>query len=70
MTDIRSKQKDPLLKLSEVLVELCISRSTFDGWREVGLAPECIKLPNGQLRIRQSALQTWLENRVESKKAS
>jgi hypothetical protein len=36
----------------------------------IGTAPECIKLPNGQLRIRRSALDAWLATRVQIAEAS
>ena len=36
----------------------------------LGIAPECIKYPNGQLRVRRSALDTWLAARVEMRPAS
>lgn len=61
---------DPLLTLAEVLSELKVARSTFDTWRVLGTAPECIKLPNGQLRIRHSALDAWLAARVQIAEAS
>lgn len=49
-----------LLTVAEVLAELQIARSTFDTWRSLGTAPECIKLPNGQIRVRRCALDSWL----------
>jgi predicted DNA-binding transcriptional regulator AlpA len=49
-----------LLTIAEVLAELQVARSTFDTWRSLGSAPECIKLPNGQIRIRRCALDSWL----------
>jgi predicted DNA-binding transcriptional regulator AlpA len=61
---------DPLLTLTEVLAELKVARSTFDTWRVLGTAPECIKLPNGQLRIRRGALDAWLAARVQIAEAS
>ena len=61
---------DPLLTLAEVLAELKVARSTFDTWRVLGIAPECIKLPNGQLRIRRSALDAWLAALVQIAEAS
>jgi predicted DNA-binding transcriptional regulator AlpA len=61
---------DPLLTLAEVLAELKVARSTFDTWRVLGTAPECIKLPNGQLRTRRSALDAWLAARVQIAEAS
>jgi predicted DNA-binding transcriptional regulator AlpA len=59
-----------LLTIDEVLDELRVARSTFDTWRVLGAAPECIKLPNGQLRIRRSALAEWLAAHVELRQAS
>ncbi len=49
-----------LLTIAEVLAELQVARSTFDTWRSLGTAPQCIKLPNGQIRIRRCALDSWL----------
>lgn len=49
------------LTLAEVCAELRISRSTFYDWRAKGRAPRCIKLPNGDLRIRRSELERWLD---------
>jgi predicted DNA-binding transcriptional regulator AlpA len=61
---------DELLTIAEVLAELQVARSTFDTWRSVGSAPECIKLPNGQIRIRRRALDAWLASRTELADAS
>ena len=61
---------DALLTMAEVLAELKVARSTFDTWRVLGTAPECIKYPNGQLRVRRSALDAWLSARVEMRRAS
>jgi predicted DNA-binding transcriptional regulator AlpA len=61
---------DALLTLAEVLAELKVARSTFDTWRVLGIVPECIKYPNGQLRVRRSALDAWLAARVEMRPAS
>lgn len=55
-----------LLTIGEVLDELQVARSTFDAWRALGTAPECIKLPNGHLRIRRAALDTWLAGHVQA----
>ncbi len=49
-----------LMTMAEVLAELQVARSTFDTWRALGSAPECIKLPNGQIRIRRCAFDSWL----------
>ncbi|WP_182875633.1 helix-turn-helix transcriptional regulator [Microbispora sp. H10670] len=48
------------LTLAEVLDELQVSRSTFYDWRAKGRAPRCLKLPNGDLRIRRTDLDRWL----------
>ena len=49
-----------MLKLSEVLAELGMSRAAFYRMRARGRAPKLIKLPNGQLRIRRADLDAWL----------
>jgi predicted DNA-binding transcriptional regulator AlpA len=55
-----------LLTVRQVLDELGgISRRTFYRWRELGIAPKCIRLPNGELRVRRAALNAWLESRAE-----
>ncbi len=66
----RAIVSDDLLTMAEVLAELKVARSTFDTWRVLGTAPECIKYPNGQLRVRRSALTAWLAARVEMRQAS
>ena len=47
--------------VAEVCAELRIARSTFYEWRAKGRAPRCIKLPNGDLRIRRTELDRWLD---------
>jgi predicted DNA-binding transcriptional regulator AlpA len=60
------KAKDELLTVAEVLAELNgVARSTFNKWRALGIAPRCIKLPNGDLRVRRSVLQAWVAEREE-----
>ncbi|MFG1775249.1 helix-turn-helix transcriptional regulator [Micromonospora sp. NPDC049048] len=51
---------EELLTVSEVLAELRVPRSTWFYWRQTGKGPRVIKLPNGQLRVRRSALGRWL----------
>jgi excisionase family DNA binding protein len=53
------------LTIVEVCAELRISRSTFYEWRAKGRAPRCIKLPNGDLRVRRAELERWLDSREE-----
>ncbi|MEV0527852.1 helix-turn-helix domain-containing protein [Streptomyces sp. NPDC050439] len=51
-----------MLTLPEVCKELNVSRSTFYDWRQKGRAPRCIKLPNGDLRVRRNDLDHWLND--------
>ena len=51
---------EELLTVPEVLAELHVPRSTWFYWRQTGKGPRVIKLPNGQLRVRRSALGRWL----------
>ena len=53
------------LTVRELCAELKISRSTFYEWRAKGRAPRCIKLPNGQIRIRRAEFERWLESLEE-----
>ncbi len=48
------------LTIADLCEELGIARSTFYDWRAKGRAPRCIKLPNGDLRIRRTELDRWL----------
>ena len=48
------------LTVQDVCAELGISRSTFYEWRAKGRAPRCLKLPNGEIRIRRVDLERWL----------
>ncbi|MGW0808354.1 helix-turn-helix transcriptional regulator [Nonomuraea sp. NPDC002799] len=55
--------RDELLTVRQVLDELGgVSRRTFYRWREIGKAPEGIRLPNGELRIYRSDLNAWLQS--------
>jgi predicted DNA-binding transcriptional regulator AlpA len=54
------------LTVKEILAELKIERSTWNDWRAKRTAPRCIKLPNGQLRVRRDVLDQWIEDREES----
>ncbi len=59
--------RDELLTIAEVCAVLRdedgkpLARSTFHRWRALGKAPECLKLPNGAIRIRSSALDRFLD---------
>jgi predicted DNA-binding transcriptional regulator AlpA len=54
------------LTIADLCEELGIARSTFYDWRVKGRAPRCIKLPNGDLRIRRSEFERWLAEREEA----
>ena len=57
-----SNRRDELLTVAQVLVILGdVSPRTFYRWRETGKAPSAVRLPNGELRIWRSDLETWLE---------
>ncbi|TWG14022.1 helix-turn-helix transcriptional regulator [Actinoplanes teichomyceticus] len=58
---------DDLMTVLEVLDVLKgVSRRTFYRWRELGIAPACIRLPNGELRIVRRDLRDWLEQHREA----
>ena len=61
-----ARARDDMLTLPEICEELNVSRSTFYDWRAKGRAPRCIKLPNGDLRIRRSDLDNWLDDREDA----
>jgi predicted DNA-binding transcriptional regulator AlpA len=64
--------RDELLTIAEVCAELRdddgkpLSRATFYRWRTLGKAPKCLKLPNGSIRIRRSALERFLDQCAEA----
>ena len=47
------------LTVNEFCDEFGIARSTFYDWRAKGRAPKCLKLPNGELRIRRTEADRW-----------
>jgi predicted DNA-binding transcriptional regulator AlpA len=49
------------LTVSELCAELKVARSTFYEWRQKRCGPRCIRLPNGDLRIRRRDLDEWLD---------
>lgn len=55
-----SKHQRAHLTIAELCAELSIARSTFYDWRAKKAAPRCIKLPNGDIRIRRIDLEQWL----------
>ena len=52
---------DRLMSVAEMCAELGgVARRTFYRWRELGVGPECLKLPNGELRAFRSDFLAWL----------
>lgn len=54
------------LTVLDFCAELGVARSTFYDWRAKGAGPRCIKLPNGELRIRRADADEWLIDLEES----
>jgi predicted DNA-binding transcriptional regulator AlpA len=57
-----------MLTVDEILADLGgpdgpLSRRTWQEWRAKGTGPKCIKLPNGELRIRRAEYDRWLNSR-------
>ena len=50
------------MTVAEVCAELGVARSTFYDWRATHKAPPCLKLPNGDLRIKRADFDKWLES--------
>ncbi|MEU2867668.1 helix-turn-helix domain-containing protein [Streptomyces olivoreticuli] len=57
-----STTRTPALTLPEVLEEIRMSRAAFYRMRARGKAPKCLKLPNGQIRVRRSDLDAWFND--------
>lgn len=55
-----------LISIAAFCEEFEVAKRTFYEWRAKGVAPRCIKLPNGELRIRQIDLDRWLDTREEA----
>ena len=53
------------LTVPDFCAEMDIARSTFYDWRAKSVAPRCIKLPNGELRIRRAEFERWLDEHEE-----
>jgi predicted DNA-binding transcriptional regulator AlpA len=53
------------LSIADLCEELGIARSTFYDWRAKHKAPPCIRLPNGDLRIRREDYENWLDSLEE-----
>jgi hypothetical protein len=54
---------DRLMTVAEMCAELGgVARRTFYRWRELGVGPECLKLPNGELRAWRRDFLAWLNH--------
>jgi predicted DNA-binding transcriptional regulator AlpA len=50
-----SRGANHMLTVDEILEDLGeVSRRTFYEWRAKGTGPRCVKLPNGELRVRRA----------------
>lgn len=58
---VTAVERSQWLTYKDVLIELSVSRSTLDKWRAEGKAPEFVKLPNGEMRIRRADFDTWVD---------
>ena len=59
-------QLDDKLTVADICADLGISPRTFYEWRMKGKAPECIPLPNGELRVTVPDYQRWLAARKKA----
>lgn len=57
---------DHKLTVADICADLGISRRTFYEWRMKGTGPECIPLPNGELRVTLPEYQRWLDSRKQA----
>jgi hypothetical protein len=58
----RTGRDDELLTVADMCAELGgVSRRTFYRWRELGVGPRCLKIPNGELRAWRSEFTAWLD---------
>ena len=61
-----STPREELLTVVEVCEELGIARSTFYRWRAYRKGPASLRLPNGTVRIRRSALTAFIASCEEA----
>lgn len=57
---------DRHMSIDDVCADLNIARSTFYEWRAKKRAPRCLKLPNGDIRIRRDEYERWLDSHEEA----
>jgi len=49
------------MTLADISEELDVSMDTLYKWRAKGEFPVSVRLPNGQVRVRRSDFDEWLE---------
>lgn len=59
-TTSATRAAEELLSVNDVIAELGIARATFYRWRATRKGPEALRLPNGSIRVRRSALEAFL----------
>jgi predicted site-specific integrase-resolvase len=52
---------DPWITAEAAREQLGVADSTWRTWRRDGRGPQCRRLPNGELRLRQSTLDTFMD---------
>lgn len=65
-----TRERDELLSIPQVIDELGIGKATFYRWRQLGRGPASIRLPNGQVRVRRSVFDAWLDGLAEEASGS
>ncbi|MEU7599900.1 helix-turn-helix domain-containing protein [Streptomyces sp. NPDC041003] len=60
------KLREQWLTIDEVIDEIGVPRATFYRWRQLKKGPKSLKLPNGDVRIRRSALDEWITSLEEA----
>ena len=54
------------MTVDDCLQQLRIGRSTWEKWRQRGVAPRAKRLPNGQLRVHRDWWTQWLHDLPEN----
>ena len=59
-TTSTTRAAEELRSVNDVIAELGIARATFYRWRATRKGPQALRLPNGSIRVRRSALEAFL----------
>lgn len=57
---------DKILRPKDVVQRLNVSRSTFSDWRAKGAFPPPIRLGAKAIGWQESAIQSWLDSRIDT----